>query len=524
MNTKPFPQASPSLPNSTFGQGSPNMQFQHTPVYAYVTDYPAASPLYSAQVPMVMPSSFPAAPSWIMFNSNSSFPAEQMEELPLGMQSPKHEEKKPNKPILQRSPSSFELRRKESQLSTRRPSRDIRRQRTDHTEDFLQRRYSHAPNLGRREVSLRESMKDRSGSVLDRGISETTMTTLQMMRPVHPPNIIAMALDKHASLELQRTIAKAKAYRDFRTIEILFLQLLPEVIRLAKNEYANFVIQRILEVANHGLVDQMAEYVKLSVLDIATHKYACRVLQRIVIYCGSKKREEFVETIMMEAIELLQNKFGSYVLQTVIENTDSHVLEKLTTTHLEPAFYELSIDQYGSHIMQHVFRFYEAKDKEKLTELVLGRVIELSNDIHGNYVVQKMVYYGNTEIRSRVIHKILLHVPSLCCTKSGSNVLEKCLQNATHEESKAIVEKVVENEEKLKNIISDKYGNYVVQKMLKTLPYEQRVEFSQILMDYFEKLEEIPERNSFENFVYRAVVNAKQKIQNNNARPKLSGA
>jgi len=60
--------------------------------------------------------------------------------------------------------------------------------------------------------------------------------------------------------------------------------------------------------------------------------------------------------------------------------------------------------------------------------------------------------------------------------------------------------------------------------MLKTLPYEQRVEFSQILMDYFEKLEEIPERNSFENFVYRAVVNAKQKIQNNNARPKLSGA
>merc|ERR1712034_141775 len=145
-------------------------------------------------------------------------------------------------------------------------------------------------------------------------------------------------------------------------------------------------------------------------------------------------------------------------------------------------------------------------------ELVLGRVIELSNDIHGNYVVQKMVYYGNTEIRSRVIHKILLHVPSLCCTKSGSNVLEKCLQNATHEESKAIVEKVVENEEKLKNIISDKYGNYVVQKMLKTLPYEQRVEFSQILMNYFEK------------FVYRAVVNAKQKIQNNNARPKLSGS
>lgn len=520
MNTKPFPQASPSLPNSTFGQVSPNMQFQHTPVYAYVTDYPAASPLFSASMPMVMPSSFPAAPSWIMFNSNNYNPTEQMEELPPGMQSPKkHDDKKTQ------TSYELELRRKESQLSTRRrPSQDIRRQRTDRTEDFLERRYSHAPNQVRREVSLRDSMNERSGSFLNRGISEKTMTTLQMMLPVHPPNIIAMALDKHASLELQRTIAKAKAYRDFRTIEILFLQLLPEVIRLAKDEYANFVIQRILEVANHGLVDQMAEYVKLSVLDMAMHKYACRVLQRIVIYCGSKKREDFVKSIMMEAIELLQNKFGSYVLQTVIENTDSHVLGNLTTTHFEPAFYELSIDQYGSHIMQHVFRFYETKDKERLTELVLGRVIELSNDIHGNYVVQKMVYYGNTEIRSRVIEKILLHVPSLCCTKSGSNVLEKCLQNAAHEESKAIVEKVVENEETLKSIISDKYGNYVVQKMLKTLPYEQRIEFSQILMDYFEKLEEIPERNSFENFVYRAVVNARQKIQNTNARPKLSGA
>ena len=33
-----------------------------------------------------------------------------------------------------------------------------------------------------------------------------------------------MALDKHASLELQRTIAKAKAYRDFRTIEVTYFK------------------------------------------------------------------------------------------------------------------------------------------------------------------------------------------------------------------------------------------------------------------------------------------------------------
>jgi len=330
------------------------------------------------------------------------------------------------------------------------------------------------------------------------------------------------ALDKDLSLQLQRMIAQAKAYRDFRTIEILFLQLLPEVVRLSKDPYANFVIQRIIEAANQGLVDQMSEYVKFSVLDMATHKYACRILQRIVIYSSTAKREELVQSIMNESIELLQNKFGSYVLQTVIENTNSSVLENLTKTHLEPGFYELAIDQFGSHIMQHVFRFYNTKDKEALTELVLERVIDLSNDIHGNYVVQKMVYYGNGEIRTRVIEKVLPYIASLCCTKSGSNVLEKCLQNATREESQSIVDKVVENEETLQKIISDKYGNYVVQRMLKTLPYEQRIAFSKTLMEYFDKLEEIPQPNSFENFVYRTVINVKQKFRGRYLDSKLS--
>lgn len=517
------PQASPSLPHSTF-PATTNMQLTQTPVYTYM-DYPAiASPqLFSSTVPLMpmLSNQIPATPTFGFYLSAESM--QPMQELPPGMQSPTAEEQqRPMKaPILQSLPSyERQLRRDESEMSR---TRDLRRQHTDLTElsaEYLQRRYSQkSTQKMKREMSLRESMRQRSGaSVLDR---QKSLTTLQMMRPSrsssgHSPNIIAMALDKHASLQLQRTIAQAKAYRDFRTIEVLFLQLLPEVIRLSKDAYANFVIQRILEAANPGLVDQMAEYVKLSVLDMSTHKYACRVLQRIVLYSSPKKREELVKSITNEAIELLQNKFGSYVLQTIIENSESDVLEDFTTTHLENSFYELSIDQYGSHIMQHVFRFYHAKDKERLSELVLGRVMDLSNHIHGNYVVQKMVYYGSVEIRSRVIEKILPHVSSLCCTKSGSNVLEKCLQNATREESQEIVAKVVENEKDLQSIISDKYGNYVIQKMLKTLPYEQRIEFSNVLMEYFDKLEEIPEKNSFESFVYRAVVNAKQKIESKN--------
>merc|ERR1719377_450294 len=124
----------------------------------------------------------------------------------------------------------------------------------------------------------------------------------------------------------------------------------------------------------------MIEYIKFDILSLATHQYACRVLQRIVMYCSSTKRKQLVDDILSESMELLQSKFGSYVLQTIIENVDSGSLKEFTKDHLEPSFYELCIDQYGSHILQHVFRFYKAEDKVQLSELIIGSVLELCND------------------------------------------------------------------------------------------------------------------------------------------------
>jgi DNA-directed RNA polymerase len=105
----------------------------------------------------------------------------------------------------------------------------------------------------------------------------------------------------------------------------------------------------------------------------------------------------------------------------------------------------------------------------------------------------------------------LPHALILCCTKAGSNVLERCLQTADQEESKKILKSIVESQTQLQKIIKDKYGNYVIQKMLKILPYEQRNELTTILIEYFEQLEENPRPNSFENFVYQVVMDKRPK-------------
>lgn len=322
------------MESNRYGSDGPIYVSQTTPVYrpqSYYIDYAPqnCSPLVSSTMPLVIPNGnmyqqymvYPNTTNTSHPNSiNSTPPMESMGELPDGMRSPGPVPDKVKRAITSSMRESMEKSIASMSVSRVPEPRNIPKVRTG---EFLKRRYSVPAAPPSRETSLRRE-RSRLATYPPKISNQRSLTAFQLMNSNSSSsgncnNITAMALDKQLSLDLQQKIAKAKAYRDFRTIEVLFLQLAPDTIRLAKDQYANFVIQRIIESANPGLVDQMIEYIKFDILSLATHQYACRVLQRIVMYCSNDKRERLVNNILKESMELLQSKFGSYVLQTIIE-------------------------------------------------------------------------------------------------------------------------------------------------------------------------------------------------------------
>lgn len=323
--------------------------------------------------------------------------------------------------------------------------------------------------------------------------SPRSMASFEMMNQTHCNemhiDLNAMAMNKSNSLVLQEWILKAKAYENISQLKFYFMQLVPNVVRLSKNQYGNFVIQRLIENSSFKMIDSMIKNIGLDLFEMATDEFACRVLQKLLKYCSDAQRDQLVTSLLREVNKLLDCRFGSYVLQVVIEVVPSDKLEVLTNEHFIPKIMNLCHDQYGSHILQHAYRFYKKEDTTQLTERIMENLIDFCQDQHANYVVQKMIYYGDKNIQNRAMEKMMPHICKLVVTKSGSNVIEECLQVATEEQCSKMLAAMTHDEETLYTIVSDQFGNYVIQKMLKRLPYVHKQKLRESLQELFKSLE-----------------------------------
>lgn len=355
----------------------------------------------------------------------------------------------------------------------------------------------HMSDLDLNSVPMRQKQtrKRRGSTCLD--IMEET--------GINETHIIAAALDRRQSLQLQKKIARAKANSNQEELESMFYQFLPEILRLSRDQYANFVLQRLIENLTSETVDAIVEKVQKDALIMATNQYACRVLQSVLTRCSEQSRLALVEGLLPDAEEMLQDNFGCYVLQKIIETVPCNKLTALMDQQLIPRYFDLSVHQYSCRVMQDVFRYFRDEEKMRITDCVLRSVLDLSRDSYGNYVVQKMIHYGDRVIREKTIDALLPHVDELCCNKAGSNILEKCLSKATEQQKIKIMQPIVEQPAELKRVVQDKYGNYVIQRLLVALPYSQRQTLINALTKHFQDYEDISLLNDYESYVYQTI-------------------
>ena len=98
-------------------------------------------------------------------------------------------------------------------------------------------------------------------------------------------------------------------------------------------------------------------------------------------------------------------------------------------------------------------------------------MIELSDDQYGNYVIQHILERGKSEDKDRVYTVMKGHVLTMSMHKFASNVVEKVLQHGAQTHREVVHEEILrstsgEQDSPIVQMMKDQYGNYVVQKML----------------------------------------------------------
>ncbi len=153
-------------------------------------------------------------------------------------------------------------------------------------------------------------------------------------------------------------------------------------------------------------------------------------------------------------------------------------------------FSDLSIHQYGCRVVQKIFDFCEEKEKNQILDLINKNLIDLCQDQFGNYVIQHILEKHGGKNCPQIYQALKGRIYDMSIHKFASNVIEKCLFNGTDEQKTEMINELLNKEDNvhdsLISLVKDKFGNYVVQKMIEYAPEKPRMLIVEHIMNNHE--------------------------------------
>lgn len=276
-------------------------------------------------------------------------------------------------------------------------------------------------------------------------------------------DLFSLAQDQEGSQYLQEKLIS----RDSRILDKLFWVVIGFTFELMSDQYGRFVFGKFIESCNES---QLA----LIILKITFQDQL--FLQASVDKFGSSSIKKLIKVIaqsppllyhVMSALKrlfkfLMMTKPGSSIILQCLEPCYTHKNDFIHQAALEHCLY-LACHEQGCINLNNFIDSMRGLRRKQILHLISMNAASLSRNRSGNYVVQHVLNLEDPFLIDTICFALRGHYVDLSLTKCGSFVVQKCLkyQNTVH----YMVEELL-NSEKLLQVASDKYGNYVIQTAL----------------------------------------------------------
>ena len=197
--------------------------------------------------------------------------------------------------------------------------------------------------------------------------------------------------------------------------------------------------------------------------NIAKNQNGCRYLQKRV-----ENNKDLVPTLFFPNIlghfpELSNDQFGNYYIKVIIKYLPNEMIYKLISL-MHPYFTKIGTNQYGTKVMQYLIEFLnDEKNLIFFIEKIIPHVVNLINDLNGIHIIQKLICIKSQYIEL-IYNTIYNNIELISVTRDGSNFIIKKLFDSLDE--KKIIMLLNSINQKLDKIITDQYGNYIIQNIL----------------------------------------------------------
>lgn len=217
----------------------------------------------------------------------------------------------------------------------------------------------------------------------------------------------------------------------------VFKQIKGHINELSKNNHGTYVVQLLIENIQEEYIPQISEELKGHTHELINNKNGYRVLQRLIPRQSKEENDRIYEDLKENLVYFAKDKYGSFVVQEIVkkcsESNYSEIVQKIWEN-LE----DFISDEFGNYIITLILKDKKIKDKinlDKLYPLIKGHIFDFSMSKNTSRIIEKALELGNEIQRKNIINEIL----------ELDKVKKDCLTTLS----------------------KNKYGNYIVQLLLK---------------------------------------------------------
>ena len=287
--------------------------------------------------------------------------------------------------------------------------------------------------------------------------------------------LVLMIKSQSGSKSIQKKIEEKQ--NEFTTK--LYEQIKNNLVEIINDQYGNYVIQKLVEHCDKKIISQMLKKLyygnngennfKNYLLEISINPYGTRALQKMLENLGNNMTEEDINILLKfsqgNIYQMMKDINGNHVIQSIIENIKNK-------DHLTPIYKEICDNivnimktKSGSCcVFPKILNNINEEDSDKMINCIIDNIEKLINDENANFAIQKIIKLNKNVYNNKIYNYLQDKIVKLSMQKFSSNVIETFIMNIPSFKDK-IIGKIIESNSII-NLLSDKFGNYIIQKSL----------------------------------------------------------
>ncbi|XP_008222212.1 PREDICTED: pumilio homolog 1 [Prunus mume] len=240
-------------------------------------------------------------------------------------------------------------------------------------------------------------------------------------------HVLTLSLQMYGCRVIQKAIEVVDLDQKIKMVE----ELDGHVMRCVRDQNGNHVVQKCIECVPEDAIHFIVSTFFDQVVTLSTHPYGCRVIQRVLEHCNDMNTQSKVMDEILGAVSMLaQDQYGNYVVQHVLEHGKPHERSAIIKE-LAGKIVQMSQQKFASNVVEKCLTFGGPAERELLVNEMLGTTDEneplqaMMKDQFANYVVQKVLETCDDQQRELILSRIKVHLNALKKYTYGKHIVAR---------------------------------------------------------------------------------------------------